>query len=537
MNILLVDDEYYSVKALMERICWERIAGEEVVVLAAYHAAQAREIMTQKEIDIVVCDIEMPRENGIAFLKWVREQEMDCEAVIITSHEQFQYAKEAVALNVSEYCVKPLDFMQMEELLRRLAGKITKKRGVQEKSRYGEYWMENREQLERNLWENLLGGVYQNQWDRLLQDAAKIDLPVSEGREFHLILISIRRFQMRLARWDQEKIQQSVLHIAGEILGENQNAESVLRMGTEIAVIARKREEKWLCERCETLMETCREILQLKLCCYLSSPCAMGELCETYARLSNLAYEDVARTEGIVKEEENEKKTSGAMGEADGASGIPWRILTLIETGQTGEFAVQLHLWLSREGKSGRIDRERLLAFRESFLQAIYHDLTKLELSANTLYEHNPLLKSYYYRAEESVEYLEAWIKMMLGQLEEENRRYREEGNVQSVSVVKMKEFIEAHLEEALTREQIAEAVNLHPDYAARIFKKEEQESVMEYLYRRRIGRAVDLIRTTELPFHEIAQRSGFVNTAHFSTAFKKATGKSPREYRKEWGR
>ena len=97
MNILIVDDERYSVKAICECVHWDTVSEEKVEVFKAYNSAQAKKIFGEREIQVLICDVEMPRENGIELIRWMREMEKETEVIIITCHAEFEYAKEAIS--------------------------------------------------------------------------------------------------------------------------------------------------------------------------------------------------------------------------------------------------------------------------------------------------------------------------------------------------------------------------------------------------------------------------------------------------------
>lgn len=103
MNILIVDDEIVTTQVLEEKLDRGRLKIERVYV--AYNAAMAREILENKSIriDMVLCDIEMPQENGIHLLEWVRKQKIKVEFVFLTSHEKFEYAYGAVQNGAANY--------------------------------------------------------------------------------------------------------------------------------------------------------------------------------------------------------------------------------------------------------------------------------------------------------------------------------------------------------------------------------------------------------------------------------------------------
>jgi len=102
------------------------------------------------------------------------------------------------------------------------------------------------------------------------------------------------------------------------------------------------------------------------------------------------------------------------------------------------------------------------------------------------------------------------------------------------LSVVKQaKDYMENHLEEALTVGRIAEQMHYSPSYFSMIFKQATKASPYEYLLSRRIERAKGLLLQTKLSLDVIAAQSGFHSVPHFICAFKQSTGLSPLKFRK----
>ncbi|HEY3179582.1 MAG TPA: AraC family transcriptional regulator [Casimicrobiaceae bacterium] len=93
-------------------------------------------------------------------------------------------------------------------------------------------------------------------------------------------------------------------------------------------------------------------------------------------------------------------------------------------------------------------------------------------------------------------------------------------------------EFIEENLREDLTLDRISEVLAMSPGHFAHAFKQTTGLAPHHYVVERRIDRAKGLLRKSDLPISEIAHRVGFRNQSHFSFAFRRATGVTPREFR-----
>ncbi|MFF2481510.1 helix-turn-helix domain-containing protein [Paenibacillus sp. NPDC058071] len=92
--------------------------------------------------------------------------------------------------------------------------------------------------------------------------------------------------------------------------------------------------------------------------------------------------------------------------------------------------------------------------------------------------------------------------------------------------------YVEAHLDQTISTRMLADAVHLHPNYFIAYFKKHFGMPPLKYVGRKRIERAKLLLTTTTLSVKEIAVRTGFSETNHFTKFFRKDTGYSPTDFR-----
>jgi AraC family transcriptional regulator of arabinose operon len=103
---------------------------------------------------------------------------------------------------------------------------------------------------------------------------------------------------------------------------------------------------------------------------------------------------------------------------------------------------------------------------------------------------------------------------------------------VRSSVVARAEQFIEAHLGEPVTLEQVAFAVGVSKAHLGRLFQHERGRTPIAFLWDRRVERAIALLKHTGLNVQEIAQRCGFRSAYHFSRRVKQRTGRSPSELR-----
>ena len=118
-HLLIVDDEDLTVKRLQAAVDWESLGISQVYT--AFSMVQAQKVFGAEQIDIMLCDIEMPAGSGLELLHWVREQGYPTINIFLTGHANFSYAKEALSLETMEYILKPVSFDEVKRVVGKAA--------------------------------------------------------------------------------------------------------------------------------------------------------------------------------------------------------------------------------------------------------------------------------------------------------------------------------------------------------------------------------------------------------------------------------
>ena len=100
MTLLIVNDVEMTIKFLTTKIDWKKYGISRL--FTAYNADEAKEIFRDQEIDIILCDIEMPGEDGISLIRWVRSQNFSTDIIFLTCHANFDYIQEALHLDCQD---------------------------------------------------------------------------------------------------------------------------------------------------------------------------------------------------------------------------------------------------------------------------------------------------------------------------------------------------------------------------------------------------------------------------------------------------
>ncbi|MBO5070991.1 MAG: response regulator [Roseburia sp.] len=126
MEILVVDDQVAVVNGIERGIQWEKIGI--LKVWKTYNAIDAKAIIQNKNIDILLCDIEMPEESGLSLCRWIKQNGYEVECLLLTAHADFVFAREAVSLGVFDYILQPARYEEIQDILLKAVNRIKERR-------------------------------------------------------------------------------------------------------------------------------------------------------------------------------------------------------------------------------------------------------------------------------------------------------------------------------------------------------------------------------------------------------------------------
>lgn len=141
MRLMVVDDEYFAIEGIMNGVNWEVLPYSKILQANGY--MQAIELLKEQPVDVLLCDIEMPDESGLELIDWVNGHWPETECIILSCHDEFDYARQAVRLNCLDYVLKPVRYEVLTQVLFNAAQKVEKKRHEKTLSDYGQKYIDS----------------------------------------------------------------------------------------------------------------------------------------------------------------------------------------------------------------------------------------------------------------------------------------------------------------------------------------------------------------------------------------------------------
>ena len=121
-TVLLVDDEEEVIQVIEKKINWEGLGFS--VIGHANNGVKALEMVEEYQPDVVMTDIKMPYMNGLELTARIRTEFPATKVLIFTGFDEFEYAKEAVHLEVEEYILKPVNSVELTNVFTSLKIKL-----------------------------------------------------------------------------------------------------------------------------------------------------------------------------------------------------------------------------------------------------------------------------------------------------------------------------------------------------------------------------------------------------------------------------
>ena len=169
-KVLLVDDEAEVIEVIEQRIQWDDLGF--TVVGNATNGVKALELVEKLQPDVVITDIKMPYMDGLELSRRLNRDFQNIHIIIFTGFDEFEYAKEAVHLEVEEYILKPVNSVELINIFTKLKIKLDQEiseRRSMEKLEH--YYTESLPLLQANFCSTLIEGrIHEDELQKYLSD-------------------------------------------------------------------------------------------------------------------------------------------------------------------------------------------------------------------------------------------------------------------------------------------------------------------------------------------------------------------------------
>ena len=115
IKVLIVDDEYLLRQLIRNTLDWGSLGFE--IIAEAEDGEQALEVIEDTRPQLAIVDINIPLLNGLELSKSIRKNYPQIRIIILTGYGEFEYAKEAISLGVSNYILKPINKEELEKAI------------------------------------------------------------------------------------------------------------------------------------------------------------------------------------------------------------------------------------------------------------------------------------------------------------------------------------------------------------------------------------------------------------------------------------
>lgn len=520
-SVFIVDDEPIVLEGIRTTIDWENsnfsFAGE------ASDGEIALSMIQEIKPDILITDIKMPFMDGLELSATIKKTQPWIKIIILSGHDEFDYAKKAISIGIEEYILKPFTSKEIIESLDKAALQIDKERKqLSDITRM----KEELKSTERIIQKDFLSGIVHNSIDMTSAMKKSQELNINLISRYYKILIS--KIQSATKNTQNEEMACSLVN---SYSSSWEQTNSFFENNNRLVCICKGSDQKELDDNTYHIAETIEHIVTQNNDCRVVT--TIGKTVEHLSSISE-SYEDAKKILEMSKTNEQSRIISSDDILSEGAS--------LLHIKENDPMVERLK-YASKNDISVIIEESMKLInsnpgqfqFVASYLlgDLIFAVSELIENLGGNIQEVKPEILQHDY-IEEAIQNSETFSKKLYSifTFALEYRDSKITGKYQDV-ILKAKKYIaENYADQNTTLTKVADVVALSPNHFSTIFSQECKTTFIEYLTEVRLENAKRLMKTTDMKGYDIAYECGFSDPHYFSYIFKKNTGLSPREYK-----
>ncbi|WP_283609362.1 response regulator transcription factor [Faecalispora anaeroviscerum] len=528
-RVFLVEDEQLIREGIKRLVEWEEY-GFKFVGEAA-DGELAWPLIQKEKPDIVITDIRMPFLDGLSLSRLIKKELPDTLIIILSGYDDFNYAKKAIEIGVSQYLLKPLSKDQLVEVLQELKKK--KDKIMQSEQYHAQFSKEVQEYLSssrRSLFDLLVSG--KTSIPQILERAEKIGINLS-AMTYNLVLLTLEE---DLLHSNYTACSANIQEQIEQIFSEESDI-IPFGAGIEMTAFLIKADGDGIAEatlRCASALEQiCRSAEQAPRWTVVTG--------EPVPRLSSipecyhLARKKLYRTllpspAGTEAHSQPESVLDFNPNELD-ASKMDQQIIRKFLTNGVLEdadaFTEDYFNSFGSTGLNSTLFRHYVLLNIQFTASAFWDSLGQEGLSPTRF----PQLQQKLETAISSLANMQSYV----AELFRETIRYRDSVVTDRYreTMLKVLDYIDEHYSDPeIGLNMVARVANVSATHFSTIFSQQTGKTFVEYLTESRMKKARELLRCTGKSSSEIARTIGYNDPHYFSFLFKKVNGQSPRDYR-----
>ena len=516
-KVILVDDEVEVIDVMKKKIRWNDLGFD--VVGSATNGVKALELVEKLQPDVVLTDIKMPYMDGLELARKLNQDYPNIYIMLCTGFDEFEYAKEAVHLEIKEYMLKPISATELSESLMKL--KTTLDREREEKlnvKKLEDYFQEVLPKLQSNFFISLIEGrVREEDYERFLLDY-QVDM---KGPLFCCIIFHTSENDVPDGM-NPLLLSMSVEREIKQRLMENCNCQEFIYMGNTILIMELHSEDEiaQLTDKCDRFCRWAWRIMGAAVTAGIGTVCnSLHDISISYEG----AREAVSYRVNIAEIVPKESKKAVPLEETK-----MQELFRAIHVGDQEKIRKEAIKETEKLHKNAATISQYNLATMEivsgffKFCANNSMDFNEISGNVQNLYERVTQL-------DESS--MTNWIINMSMAISEKLRSTR---NSTSRRIITDAQNIvkDRYMEPALSLDDVCADLGVSNSYFSSIFKKETGQSFVSYLTDYRMDRAEEMVLNTDEKSYKIAEKVGYQDANYFSYVFKKKFGVSPSKYR-----
>lgn len=510
-RLLLVDDEEWNLDGLKLILPWNDMGIE--LTECAVNGQEAIDIIEKEHPDIVLTDIRMPGLDGLDVAKYVFENKIMTEVIILSGYSDFEYARQAVGYNVASYLTKPVDSDELLITIENIRKKIQSKK---EQTRI----IKQFKTIEQN---RKLSRMYLSDHQEHLSDGENC---------YITCVLQISKIQ---AREFEAKDGNYLLHLfkEGEWCGKDGVCFCNSTNANQYIFIANFKKsrtyEQQYClirEEFERVLRVIRKKVYVEGCIGISEPYNnTSQSFKAYLEASFITENTVGnRNFNIITSEEFENNYQKV-------NILHQDIQDLMEMIEFGN-REKTEIVLKRMRES--LFSQNMIAIRLN-IQEMMIGLSNLMVKhGGNMYElkreyADVFRKIWHIDSKEPlIELGEVLAEAVLDYIQIQKNEGRES------LIQQIKRYVDEHYFESLILNEVAKEYFINATFFSRKFKQEIGVNFNTYVRKVRLNKAAEFLTNTDMKVYEIAQKVGFDNEDYFMKKFKEQYGVTPSVYREK---